>query len=755
MSREFEEQAEDISPPLSFTPVPSRLLQRTCACGGVPGVDGECDECRSKQLSLQRSATNPDTFPLAIPPVVHEVLRSPGQPLDASMRAFMEPRFGHDFSQVRIHSDTRATESARAVNALAYTVGKNVVFGAGQYAPGTTEGQRLVGHELTHVVQQDKGMGIVSPLAIRPIADSAELEADHLAHIMTSSIQSPVSPAQKVTSTAHRVLQRQPASSPLSQAEMTTDDVQIEKDLDSDFHFIMKKLDVLYYSESDEAEVFAILNKWAHIPNPPQSRPRRGSRYLEQLFMKLQRKDKDVGILTEQKSNYYSQLFSRSSRLNELRMLRDTYAPLYVQDEGVREISFGSVLWENVEKGVVRDQIFAYGKGLAKGVYAGGKGLVKSIIHPIETGKNIYQAIANFDKTKAGIKKLASEYWATAGRDPIKFAEMTGELVGQVEVALASTKGAGLVGSAIPRVAGAAQRWARIGLVGATLGVGQVVPKIGGGSAFVSSAARIGTVVRAAEVSQQVTSKAAALPTIQKAAKFAQEATQVVEDVTGAAEQAAQATQASANIAATTASTISTASPIATQTTASVLGNALQIARVTPVAAQVANQIVAAEQTLKLQALSAEELYMQGVQSTRGFVSSPPGAPTNLPTSSVGKGYETFAAIQIIDKEGNQVLTSIGAYLGGGQAHGEIQAIAALQNHLPAKIAGGVMMVVVEQAPCPGCASSLEELANKLGLKLKIYVPRRPSKVGTGQVKPKTAATTSFRPGNKPDLEPL
>ena len=88
------------------------------------------------------------------PPIVHEVLNSPGQPLDAATRAFMEPRFGHDFSQVRVHSGAAAEQSAREVNAQAYTVGHDVVFGVGRFAPGTPEGRRLIAHELTHVVQQ-------------------------------------------------------------------------------------------------------------------------------------------------------------------------------------------------------------------------------------------------------------------------------------------------------------------------------------------------------------------------------------------------------------------------------------------------------------------------------------------------------------------------------------------------------------------------------------------------------------------------
>jgi hypothetical protein len=95
--------------------------------------------------------------PRALPPIVHEVLNSPGTPLTGEARAAMEARFGEDFSTVRIHADPRAAESARAVNARAYTVGRDVVFGSGQYAPATTAGQHLLAHELTHVVQQNFG----------------------------------------------------------------------------------------------------------------------------------------------------------------------------------------------------------------------------------------------------------------------------------------------------------------------------------------------------------------------------------------------------------------------------------------------------------------------------------------------------------------------------------------------------------------------------------------------------------------------
>ena len=87
-------------------------------------------------------------------PLIRNVLSSPGQPLDINTRSFMESRFGYDFSKVRVHTDARAAETAQAVSALAYTVGHDIVFGRGQYAMSTIEGQQLLSHELTHIIQQ-------------------------------------------------------------------------------------------------------------------------------------------------------------------------------------------------------------------------------------------------------------------------------------------------------------------------------------------------------------------------------------------------------------------------------------------------------------------------------------------------------------------------------------------------------------------------------------------------------------------------
>lgn len=103
---------------------------------------------------VQRRAKDSRGDDVVAPAIVNEVLSSPGRPLDTDTRNYFEPRFGYDFSQVRLYTGARAAESARAINALAYTTGNNIVFGALQHAHNTRDGQKLLAHELTHVVQQ-------------------------------------------------------------------------------------------------------------------------------------------------------------------------------------------------------------------------------------------------------------------------------------------------------------------------------------------------------------------------------------------------------------------------------------------------------------------------------------------------------------------------------------------------------------------------------------------------------------------------
>jgi len=158
----------------SSTPIASGILQR------------KCGKLRKKGPLLQRSAAGPSAE--TVPPIVHEVLRSPGRPLDSATRAFFELRFGHDFSRVRVHTDAKAAQSARAVNARAYTVGREVVFGANQYVPRTPKGLHLLAHELAHTVQQRNSMASADVQTISNPTDLFEHEAEISAVQATNSL---------------------------------------------------------------------------------------------------------------------------------------------------------------------------------------------------------------------------------------------------------------------------------------------------------------------------------------------------------------------------------------------------------------------------------------------------------------------------------------------------------------------------------------------------------------------------------------
>jgi hypothetical protein len=178
----------------------SPVLQRKCACGRDSSLTEECEECsRTKTVGLQRKlrinapgdayeqeadrvaeqvvanpahldasstppriqrhAGQPSGQMSAAPAGVDGALVSPGRPLDPALRQRMELRFGHDFSRVRVHVGPAAEQSARELDANAYTLGHDVVFGASQFEPQTHQGQRLIAHELTHVVQQSGSAG--------------------------------------------------------------------------------------------------------------------------------------------------------------------------------------------------------------------------------------------------------------------------------------------------------------------------------------------------------------------------------------------------------------------------------------------------------------------------------------------------------------------------------------------------------------------------------------------------------------------
>jgi hypothetical protein len=157
----YEQEADRVADEVMRMAEPQAVSQEDAhiqqACEGCeeeelrrqPEEEEEEELLQTKEMSGQNAETTPDLESHI------NAIRGGGQPLAESERSFFEPRFGRDFGQVRVHTDNNAAEMARMVNARAFTVGQDVVFGAGQYEPGTSTGKMLLGHELTHVVQQN------------------------------------------------------------------------------------------------------------------------------------------------------------------------------------------------------------------------------------------------------------------------------------------------------------------------------------------------------------------------------------------------------------------------------------------------------------------------------------------------------------------------------------------------------------------------------------------------------------------------
>ena len=139
------------------------------------GIQRKCAKCEEEEAALQPKPEAGAPRPVQTPSIVRDVLRSPGRPMESETRSFMESRLGHDLGRVRLHTGGTAADSARALNAHAYTVRENIVFGPGRYSPHSESGKRLLVHELTHVIQQR-----LRPPApgLSRVGDPAEREAD-------------------------------------------------------------------------------------------------------------------------------------------------------------------------------------------------------------------------------------------------------------------------------------------------------------------------------------------------------------------------------------------------------------------------------------------------------------------------------------------------------------------------------------------------------------------------------------------------
>ena len=138
------DQVTRMTTPAPFVSSAPQQVRRKCSA---------CEEEDKQKLQI-KSASSDQHSAAEAPAIVQEVLREPGEPLDAETRAFFEPRFGYDFSGVRVHADDRASDSATSIGASAYTAGSNIAFAKRLYSPAASSGRRLLAHELAHVVQQ-------------------------------------------------------------------------------------------------------------------------------------------------------------------------------------------------------------------------------------------------------------------------------------------------------------------------------------------------------------------------------------------------------------------------------------------------------------------------------------------------------------------------------------------------------------------------------------------------------------------------
>lgn len=181
----FEREADDVADKVM------RMADPTAIATAAPAIQRKCAQCKDEEdrpIHTKRSAAVDAHTRLDTTAAAHAAARG-GAPLSHEARAFFEPRFQRDFSQVRIHSDAAAADAARSVQARAYTLGTHIVFGAGEYAPATAAGRSLLAHELTHVVQQGghSAGAASSPLHAAPFAvqrkptseQTERAEADH------------------------------------------------------------------------------------------------------------------------------------------------------------------------------------------------------------------------------------------------------------------------------------------------------------------------------------------------------------------------------------------------------------------------------------------------------------------------------------------------------------------------------------------------------------------------------------------------
>jgi hypothetical protein len=190
-----------VAPPSRRLEHPMLRLQRTIGNRAVQRMIASQNANSPTAEGYEREFATP----LPTADAVISGLSTPGRPLDEDVRNFMEARFGFDFGSVRIRTDPLAAELSEAINAKAYTIGQDIAFGAAQYSPSSSEGQKLIAHELTHVVQLASGAGATPPpggvLSLSDPSDALEQAADAAAEQVVAGGLPKLSPGATGSST--------------------------------------------------------------------------------------------------------------------------------------------------------------------------------------------------------------------------------------------------------------------------------------------------------------------------------------------------------------------------------------------------------------------------------------------------------------------------------------------------------------------------------------------------------------------------
>lgn len=455
------------------------------------------------------------------PASVHASLGHSGRPLEAATRTEMEDRFGHDFADVRVHTDVRAAESAGVINARAFTVGRDLVFGRGEYQPGTRIGRGLLAHELAHVIQQGRG-GPASP-SLRPGSSLERSAAQAADQAMNQVGPIPVSGASGVG------LAREPRSldGTLSPAAMSV--AELEREIEEISVWL------LVNSGSPQAERLEMIQRGLETELGRRRAPaaaaearrarrpaRRGisaavrRRDVARIMQIVQRwrvnaaaeseilriverhagntEDFDAFLTALRNRHYWGGMFGQHYRSGLMAVLQELEGPrlrrfrrllrlrsrMYGNYRPPEQVTFWGVLWEDVKEGVVAERIFGYLQGLGEA----GAAFVQSLVVLITRPDEFVTSLARFPEVVATFWRERRRIWHRFSSAPDREqARMIGRLVGEIEILLA-TRGAGRVAGAgraaaapataravaVSRTGEAAMRMGGTALSGARLG---------------------------------------------------------------------------------------------------------------------------------------------------------------------------------------------------------------------------------------------------------------------------------------------